>query len=74
LVVKGTPMPKEPRKTTTRAAATRKPTLRRKKAAPAVELTPEQVATRAYFLHLEQPWADPHENWVRAESELAAAV
>jgi hypothetical protein len=61
-------MPKAPRTT-----AIRKTTLRRKKAA-VVEITPEHVATRAYFLHLEQPWAPPHENWVRAESELAAAV
>ena len=32
----------------------------------------EHVATRAYFIHLEDG-GDPLENWLRAERELVAA-
>jgi hypothetical protein len=46
----------------------RKPSVRRKKkAAP----TYEQIATRAYYLHLEEGGAGDLENWLRAERELA---
>jgi hypothetical protein len=51
-------------------ATTRKTTVRRKKkAAP----TPEQIATRAYFLHLDDATAGDLDNWLRAERELVAA-
>jgi hypothetical protein len=33
----------------------------------------EDIATRAYYLHLEGS-DDPFENWIRAERELAAAT
>lgn len=50
-------------------ATTRKtPVRRKKKAVP----TPDQVATRAYFLHLEDTTAGELDNWLRAERELAA--
>jgi hypothetical protein len=50
-------------------ATTRKtPVRRKKKAVP----SPEQVATRAYFLHLEDMTAGELDNWLRAERELAA--
>ena len=58
-----------PVKSTTPKPAT-KPSVRRKKAAPAA-VAHEQVATRAYFLHLEGGHDDV-ENWLRAERELAA--
>jgi hypothetical protein len=53
---------------TTKAPAARKPTLRRKRARA---LTHEEIATRAYYLHLEGG-SDPLDNWLRAEQELAA--
>ena len=67
-----------PRKAT-EAAATKKPaakkatTTRRttKKATEPVVLTWEDVATRAYFIHIEEG-GDPTENWLRAERELVA--
>jgi hypothetical protein len=62
-------MPEKKKKATTRKAATLKAGVRRqKKAVP----TPEQVATRAYFLHLEDATAGELDNWLRAERELAA--
>jgi len=58
---------------TSKAPAARKPAIRRKKAAPAVvTVSYEDIATRAYFLHLEGSH-DPFENWIRAERELVAA-
>jgi len=67
-----------PRKAT-EAAATKKPaakkatTTRRatKKASEPIVLTWEHVATRAYYIHLEEG-GDANENWLRAESELVA--
>jgi hypothetical protein len=52
-----------------KATTKKKPTVRRKKKAVP---TPEQVATRAYFLHLEDATAGELDNWLRAERELAA--
>jgi hypothetical protein len=49
---------------------TRKPTVRRKKKAVP---TPEEIAVRAYFLHLEDAKAGELDNWLRAERELLAA-
>ena len=56
---------------TSKAPAARKPAVRRKKAAPAIELSYENIATRAYYIHLEGGH-DPFENWLRAERELVA--
>jgi hypothetical protein len=64
----------EPRKTrvsagdpsaAARAKPTRKPRARSLKSA--------DVAERAYYLSLGQPWASPEENWLRAEQELLAS-
>ena len=52
-------------KTTAKPAARRAP--RKKK----VEITHEHIATRAYFIHL-QEGGDPQSNWLRAEQELVA--
>jgi hypothetical protein len=68
-----------PRKAT-EAAATKKPaakrtvTRRTKKveASEPIVLSWEHVATRAYYIHLEEG-GDPLENWLRAERELIAA-
>ena len=66
-----------PRKAT-EAAATKKTaakktgTRRTKKATEPIVLTWEDVATRAYYIHLEQG-GDPFENWLRAEQEFVAA-
>ena len=66
-----------PRKATEAAAtkktAAKKPATRRttKKATEPVVLTWEHVATRAYYIHLEEG-GDAVENWLRAEHELVA--
>ena len=58
------------RKPAVRKPAVRKPAAsRKKKTAP----TYEDVATRAYYIHLEGGGADELENWLRAERELATA-
>ena len=48
----------------------RKPTVRRKQK---TVLQPEHVATRAYYLHLEDGSAGELDSWLRAERELATA-
>ena len=68
-----------PRKAT-EAAATKKPAARRTvtrrtkktEATEPIVLTWEHVATRAYYIHLEEG-GDAAENWLRAEQELAVA-
>jgi hypothetical protein len=67
-----------PRKATEAAATEKKPaakrtvTRRRKvEATEPIVLTWEHVATRAYYIHLEQG-GSPDENWLRAEQELIA--
>jgi hypothetical protein len=67
-----------PRKATEAAATTKKPaakktttTRRTKKVIPSVPQW-EHVATRAYYISLEEG-GDPTENWLRAERELLAA-
>ena len=66
----------EPRTTRARASETpdalqekpaRKPRARRR------AISPSDVAERAYFMSLGQPWASPEENWLRAEQELLAS-
>ena len=67
-----------PRKAT-EAAATKKPAAKKataarrttKKASEPIVLTWEHVATRAYYIHLEEG-GDANENWLRAERELVA--
>jgi hypothetical protein len=68
-----------PRKATeavaTKKAAVKKTVTRRTKKTEATEpivLTWEHVATRAYYIHLEDG-GDPFENWLRAERELVVA-
>jgi hypothetical protein len=66
-----------PRKATdaaaTKKSAAKKTTTRRTKTATApIVLTWEDVATRAYYIHLEEG-GDARENWMRAERELAPA-
>ena len=64
-------------KKATEAAATKKPaakktvTRRTKKveANQPIELNWDDVATRAYYIHLDEG-GDPLENWLRAEREL----
>lgn len=61
---------------TSKAPAVRKPAIRRKKAAAASAIVPpsyDDIATRAYFIHLEGGH-DPFENWLRAETELTAVT
>ena len=47
-------------------------TTRRKKAPAATAPTYGDIATRAYYIHLEQG-GDAFENWIRAEREMIAA-
>ena len=66
-----------PKKATEAAASTRKPAARktatrRTTRTEPVEATWDHVATRAYYIHLEEG-GDPTENWLRAERELIAA-
>ena len=67
-----------PKKATEAAATTRKPaarktsTRRTTQKTETIELTWDHVATRAYYIHLEDG-GDPLENWLRAERELVAA-
>ena len=57
---------------TSKEPAARKPAIRRKRVAPITEVSHEDIATRAYYLHLEGGH-DAFENWLRAEAELATA-
>ena len=59
-------MPKLTKTTARKPAAKR--TTRKKK----VEISLEDIATRAYFIHLEEGGA-PQANWLRAERELVPA-
>jgi hypothetical protein len=55
---------------TSKAPAARKPAVRRKRVpAPELTVSHEDIATRAYYIHLEGGH-DPCENWLRAEAEL----
>jgi hypothetical protein len=45
----------------------------RKRAAARGPVTHEQIALRAYELHLLGAGADPMDNWLRAERELVTA-
>jgi Protein of unknown function (DUF2934) len=56
-------------KETVKKAVTKRTTSRKKKAATP---TYDDIARRAYYIHLEQG-GDPFENWIRAERELIAA-
>jgi hypothetical protein len=58
---------------TSKAPAARKPAVRRKRVpTPEISASHEDIATRAYYLHLEGG-DDPFENWLRAEAELTTA-
>jgi ABC-type sugar transport system substrate-binding protein len=61
-------MPKEPT-----TAKTRRPTVRRRKAAAAPVVTHDQIAERAYLLYVGGVEGDAFTHWVRAERELTAA-
>jgi hypothetical protein len=50
-----------------------KPTARKRAAAPE-PVTHDQIALRAYELHMLGVGADPMENWLRAERELVGAA
>jgi hypothetical protein len=55
---------------TSKAPVARKPAVRRKRVpTPEVALSHEDIATRAYYIHLEGGH-DSFENWLRAEAEL----
>ena len=56
-----------------RARRAVKPSSRKRAAAPA-PVSHEQIALRAYELHLLGVGADPMENWLRAERELVSAA
>ena len=65
-------MPRKSSEPAAKPEAVKKTPIRRKKAVAPVEPSWEHVATRAYFLHLEQG-GDALENWLRAEREVLAA-
>jgi hypothetical protein len=51
---------------------TRKPATKRAPRKTKIEVTQEHIATRAYYIHLEEG-GDPQTNWLRAERELVPA-
>jgi hypothetical protein len=58
---------------TSKAPAARKPAVRRKRVpAPEPTVSYDDIATRAYYIHLDGGH-DPFENWLRAEAELTTA-
>lgn len=66
-------MPRKAAEAAAKETAAKKITTRRtKKASEPVVLTWEDIATRAYYIHLEEG-GNADENWVRAERELAPA-
>lgn len=50
----------------------RKPAAKRTPRKKKVEVPVDHIATRAYFIHLEEG-GDPQSNWLRAERELLPA-
>jgi Protein of unknown function (DUF2934) len=58
--------PAKPAPRRTRPAKSAKPRTKRRRP------THEEIATRAYFIHLEDGVHDELDNWLRAERELAA--
>jgi hypothetical protein len=50
----------------------RKPATKRAPRKKELEIAPDHIATRAYFIHLEEG-GDPQSNWLRAERELVPA-
>ena len=56
----------------TKTTTTRKPAAKRTTRKKTVEITHDHVATRAYFIHLEEG-GDPQSNWLRAEREFVPA-
>ncbi len=44
-----------------------------KRSAPSPAPVHDEIARRAYFIHLEEGSGDELENWLRAERELSAA-
>jgi hypothetical protein len=59
--------PVKPIKSADRPARSRPPRTRRRKPSR------NEIAKRAYFIHLEEGESDQVANWLRAERELAAA-
>lgn len=57
----------------TRKPAVRRVRSRKPKAEPRTP-THNEIAERAYFIHLKEASADPVGNWLRAEAELSAAA
>ena len=50
----------------------RKPAAKRTARKKPLDVTYDDIGTRAYFIHLDEG-GDPHENWLRAERELVPA-
>ena len=68
-------MPKKATEAATKKPAAKKTVTRRTRkveASQPIELNWNDVATRAYYIHLEAG-GDPLENWLRAERELVPA-
>jgi hypothetical protein len=53
--------------------APKRATLRKPKTRRRPTPSHDEIATRAYFLHLEAPGSDQVGNWLRAERELTPA-
>ena len=60
-------VPEKPAKPARKRASTAKT-----KATRARTVDPAEIATRAYYIHLDEGSSDAVENWLRAERELMA--
>ena len=56
-----------------KAAKPGKPAVSRKRTTVRQDPSHEQIAERAYFIHLQESGSDELGNWLRAERELTAA-
>ena len=65
--------PAKTKKTSVTAAASAKSAPSRVRATRRRKVTHDEIAERAYFIHLTDGVGDEVENWLRAESELMAA-
>jgi Protein of unknown function (DUF2934) len=65
--------PAKTRKTAVTVAASAKSAASRVRTTRRRKVTHDEIAERAYFIHLTDGVGDELENWLRAESELMAA-
>ena len=63
----------KPTKSPKSAKSADKPVASRKRATGSRKPSHDEIAERAYFIHLEEGGSDELENWLRAERELSTS-